>query len=180
MRRLVTGAGALAAGLLLAACGSGSSGGGSVAAPAGQPSSAPAESSTTDTVAGLTANDHGTKDVSGMRTFTIEADNYYFDPTVLKGTPGQQLTLVIKNTSSTQHNFTLKAQNVNKDLDAGKSATTHVTFPASGVLSFYCEYHKSMGMDGGVLTSGDKAGTAGGAATSSSSSSSSGGGAGWG
>lgn len=179
MRRLLTGAAGLGAGLLLAACGSGSSGGGTVAAPAGQPSSssAPAESSTTDTVAGLTSNDHGTKDVSGMRTFTIEADNYYFDPSVLKGTPGQQLTLVIKNTSSTQHNFTLKAQHINKDLDAGKSATTHLTFPASGVLSFYCEYHKSMGMTGGVLSSGDKAGTSGDAATTSSSS---GGGAGWG
>lgn len=184
MRRWVAGVSGLALAGVLAGCGSGSSGG-SVAATGSQPSSAPAGasggsgSSTTDTVAGLTVNDHGTMDVSGMSTVTITASNYYFDPSVLKGSPGQKLSLVIKNSSSTQHNFSVKTQNINKDLDSGASVTTHVTFPASGVLSFFCEYHKSMGMAGGLLTSGDKAGTSGAAATHSTSSSSSSGG-GWG
>jgi len=62
---------------------------------------------------------------------SIEADNYYFEPSVLQPTPGQKLTLTIVNKSST-------------------------------------EYHKSYGMAGGLLSSGDKAG--GPASTPSSSS----------
>ena len=183
MRGWLTGVGAIAVATAVAGCGSGSSGGATVAAPGGQPSSpaasSPEESSTSDTVAGLTANDHGTKDVTGMSAMTIEADNFYFDPSVLKGTAGQKLTLVIENKSSTQHNFTVKAQNINSDLNSRGKVTTHVTFPSSGVLSFYCEYHKSQGMAGGLLSSGAKAGASG-TGASSSSSSSSGGSAGWG
>jgi len=179
MLRWMTGLGAVVVAAAAAGCGSGSSGG-SVAVPQSEPSSsAPAESSTSDTIAGVAANDHGTKDVSGMRTFTIEADNYYFDPSVLKGTPGQKLTLVIENTSSTQHNFSVKEQNINSDLDSKAKVTTHVTFPSSGVLSFFCEYHKSEGMAGGLLTSGGKASTST-STTSPSSSSGGGGGYGWG
>ena len=181
MRRWIAGVGGgLALAGALAACGSGSSGGSS-ASTGSQPSSPAAGasggsgSSTTDTVAGLTANDHGTMDVAGMSSLTITASDYYFNPSVLKGTPGQKLSLIIKNTSSVLHNFSLTAQNVNKDLNAGSTVTTHVTFPSSGVLSFFCQYHKSRGMAGGLLTSGDKSGTSGGAAGSSSSSSSSGG-----
>src|SRR5213076_1126994 len=58
-------------------------------------------------IAGLTANEHGTKDVTGMTSLEVEADNFYFAPTVLKGAPGQHLTLTIKNSSGTDHNFTL-------------------------------------------------------------------------
>lgn len=177
MRLWQTGVGAVAVVAALAGCGSGSSGGGTVTAGSQASSSAPAGASGSDVVAGVTANDHGTKDVSGMSTFTIEAHSYYFNPSVLKGTPGQKLTLVIDNTTSTQHNFSVDAQNVNSDVGANKSVTTHVTFPSSGVLSFYCQYHKSRGMAGGLLTSGDKSGTSAG---SSSSSSSSGGSGGWG
>lgn len=165
--------------LSLAACGSGSSGGGKVSAGSGTSPSASASASASsmqDTIAGLTANDHGTKNVAGMSTFTIQADNYYFNPSVLKGTAGQKLTLVIENVSDTQHNFSVDAQHLNKDLSGMAKVTTNVTFPKSGVLSFYCSYHKANGMAGGLLTSGDKA-----AAGASTTSSSSGGGTvGWG
>ena len=42
----------------------------------------------TTTIAGQTANDHGTKDVSGESSVELEQDNFYFEPTILKGTPG--------------------------------------------------------------------------------------------
>lgn len=162
----------------LAACGSGSSGGAKVSAGSGtSPSASASASSMQDTIAGLTANDHGTKNVAGMSTFTIHADNYYFDPSVLKGTAGQKLTLVIENVSDTQHNFSIDAQHINKDLSGMAKVTTNVTFPNSGVLSFYCSYHKANGMAGGLLTSGDK--SAAGASTTTSSSSG-GGTVGWG
>ena len=41
---------------------------------------------------------HGTKDVSG-ETGKVEIEMYddYFEPTILKGTPGQTVTLELKN-----------------------------------------------------------------------------------
>jgi plastocyanin len=104
------------------------------------------------TIAGLSANDHGTKDVTGMTTLEVEADNFYFEPTVLKGTPGQHLTLTIKNGTGTQHNFTMSAQSISKDVDAKKTETVSVTFPSTGTLSFFCVYHKNKGMAGGLQT----------------------------
>ena len=63
----------------------------------------------TTTIGGQKANDHGTKTVSGS-SFELEADNdgkdFYFDPTILKGKPGQKVTLEIKNEGSVKHNFT--------------------------------------------------------------------------
>ena len=44
----------------------------------------------------LTFSDHGTKDVKGLAELDLEADDYYFAPTFLRGEPGQQLTLQIE------------------------------------------------------------------------------------
>ena len=119
-----------AAGLLtlLTACGGSGS---TSASPAGSPS----------------FNDHGSTTVSGS-SVDVEADNYYFEPSVIRGTPGQKVSLALKNSSGTEHNFTIKDQHVDVDLDAHESKTVTVTIPSSGLVSFYCEYHKSHGMAG--------------------------------
>ena len=77
----------------------------------------------------------------------------HFEPTVIKGKPGQRLTLTIKNSSSTEHNFTVKSQHVDKDLEGGKTETVTVTLPSSGTISFFCEYHRTSGMAGGLQSS---------------------------
>jgi len=169
-RFIVTGA--LVA-LAATACGSGSSGGNgssSVGAQSGGGSSANGSSSK---IAGLTVNNHGQKDVTGQSAVTIQAGNYYFEPSVLKGSAGQKVTLTIENSSSTQHNFSIASQNINKDLDGHAKVTTSITFPPSGVLSFFCAYHKSQGMAGGLLTSGAVSGAGVGSAPAPTSSSSS-------
>jgi plastocyanin len=104
------------------------------------------------TIAGLSANDHGSKQVSGKTE--VELDDYYFDPTVLQGKPGSKVTLELKNDSSIEHNFSIDAQHIDKDLEGGKSATVTVKFPQSGQISFYCKYHKSRGMAGALAASG--------------------------
>ena len=79
------------------------------------------------------------------------------------------------------HNFTLGAQQVNDDIAGHKTVDAKVTMPASGVLSFWCAYHKNLGMVGGLLVSGSASDApAGGLPAPSSSSSSSGGGSGYG
>lgn len=103
----------------------------------------------TITIGSDQANNHGTKDVSGMAKFEVEQDNFYFNPTVWKGTAGQQVKLELKNeTSATLHNFTLTDQSIDQDVAAGKTVEVTVSFPQSGFLEFFCKYHKSSGMVG--------------------------------
>jgi plastocyanin len=107
----------------------------------------------TTTINGEKANDHGSADLSGKSMFSIETDSYYFDPTTLKGTAGEKVTLTFKNESSTNHNFTVESQSINLDIDAGQTKTVSVTFPSSGSIEFHCEYHQSLGMVGQLLVS---------------------------
>jgi plastocyanin len=98
-------------------------------------------------------NDHGSKTVAGMQSLELELDNFYFEPTTLKGSAGQKLTLELKNESMTLHSFTLTEQSIDKDVQPEKSETVTVTFPASGSVVFYCKYHRASGMQGSLVTS---------------------------
>jgi plastocyanin len=107
----------------------------------------------TTTVAGLAANDHGLKDVSGENELKLELDDDYFEPTVLKGTPGQKVTLELKNEGGAEHNISIADQNVDQDVEPGDEAEVEVTFPQNGELSFVCKYHESAGMAGALVVS---------------------------
>src|SRR5439155_23413491 len=103
----------------------------------GTPSGSSSQSGpSTITIGSDTATNKGTQDISGKSTFEVELDNdggkFYFEPTVLKGTAGQQVTLTLKNVGDTLHNFSLAEQNVNQDVEKGKSGNVQVTFPQSG------------------------------------------------
>lgn len=109
------------------------------------------------TVAGVFANDHGSKQVSG--TAEVELDDDYFSPTVLQRKPGAHVTLDLKNDGKVEHNFSIDAQNVRKDLQPGASSTVTVTIPRSGQISFYCRYHRSKGMAGALQATGSPGGS---------------------
>jgi len=98
------------------------------------------------------ANDKGTESVSGMDEFELELDNFYFKPTVLKGTPGQELKIELSNDGSALHNFTLEAQSIDQDVQSEEKADVTVTFPQSGFLEFFCKYHRALGMVGELST----------------------------
>ena len=120
-------------------------------------SSATSEVKGTININGETANNTGTKTVTGG-AFTLELDNdgakFYFNPTVLKGSAGQTVTLTLKNAGSVHHNFTLEDQQINQDLEKpGDTATVTVTMPQSGVIEFHCEYHQGLGMVGELQSS---------------------------
>jgi plastocyanin len=109
------------------------------------------------TIAGVAANDHGTKNVSDEAE--VELDDFYFEPTVLTGKPGSKVTLELKNEGSTEHNFSIDSQSIDKDVEEGEDAKVTVTFPKSGQLSFYCKYHKGKGMAGALSAGGTGATT---------------------
>ncbi len=105
-------------------------------------------------IAGVEANDHGEKDVSGETgKVEIELDDDYFEPTVLKGTPGQKVTLELKNEGNSEHNISIADQNIDQDVEPADEAEVEVTFPQSGELSFVCKYHESSGMAGALVVS---------------------------
>ena len=102
------------------------------------------------------AADHGTQDVRGKAAVHLEADDYYFSPTFLRGKPGQKLTLVVESEASTLHNITITSLGIDKDIPPKGKVQFDVTFPASGVLAFSCKFHGPLGMNGQLLV-GDSA-----------------------
>src|SRR5437867_1042743 len=79
-----------------------------VAACGGSSKSKESEEATTTTIGGQAVESHGTKDVSGETgKVEIEMYDYYFEPTVLKGTPGEKVTLELKNEGNNAHTFTV-------------------------------------------------------------------------
>jgi plastocyanin len=113
------------------------------------------------TIAGVQANDHGTKAVEDKGKTEVELDDFYFKPTVLEGKPGQKVTLELKNEGNTEHSFTIDSQGIDQDVQPGDEAEVDVTIPKSGVVSFYCKFHKSSGMAGALAVTGQSGGTGG-------------------
>jgi plastocyanin len=103
------------------------------------------------TIAGVAANNHGTKTVS--TSAVVELHDYYFKPTVLEGKAGATVTLELKNVGAVEHNFTVVGQAIDKNLQPGDSVKVTVTIPKSGAV-FFCKFHKSMGMVGALEVSG--------------------------
>jgi plastocyanin len=137
---------AITAVLLAGACSSSSS----TSSPA---ASGSATGGNTITIGSDTANDHGTKDATGKSTFEIDERNdngFYFDPTILTGSAGQSLTIDIKNEGTAPHNFSIDSLGVNVTLQPGTSQSVKVTFPPSGTTEFFCSFHRSLGMVGGL------------------------------
>jgi plastocyanin len=92
------------------------------------------------------------KDVSGLAEVDLEADEYYFEPAFLRGTPGQKLKLEIENESNTLHSFTIPEQKLDMDIPPKGKIVVEVTFPQSGLVGFFCKFHSALGMNGELLT----------------------------
>src|SRR5262245_22539751 len=112
------------------------------------------EGTTSTTIMGTQVESHGTKDVSSESgKVEIELYDNYFEPTVLKGKPGQMVELELKNEGSATHSFTLSEQSVHKAIQPGDETETEVKFPASGELKFACKFHGAEGMIGALQSS---------------------------
>jgi plastocyanin len=142
---------------LVAGCGSSSSSSGGSTT---ESSGGEGEGGTT-TVGGLKANNHGTKPVESRGKTEVELDDFYFDPTVLEGKPGEKVMLELKNEGTVEHSFTVNSQGIDKDLEPGDEGEVTVTIPKSGAISFFCKYHKSEGMAGALAVRGQSGGTGG-------------------
>jgi plastocyanin len=107
------------------------------------------------TIAGMTAELHGTKDVSGETgKVEVELDDDYFEPTILTGEPGQKVTLELKNEGNNPHTLTISDQGIDKEVQPADEAEVDVTFPENGQLAFVCRFHESNGMVGALEVAG--------------------------
>lgn len=113
------------------------------------------------TIGNITYSDHGVTEISKGGEVRLEADNFYFEPTFLRGRPGQKVKVKIENESSTVHNFSISAQQIDEDVPAGGGAEIEVTVPESGALLFVCKYHTAQGMNGQILAGSSQPQTAG-------------------
>jgi len=129
----------LALAIVATACTTSSSSTGAAASPTSSVSSTP---SPTPPSPAPPAN------VVGKKTFTIDAQDFFFSPNVLMGSAGQQLTLTIDNLGAATHTFTIASEHIDVTLVAGSQQTVKVTFPNSGSTEFLCRFHESMGMVG--------------------------------
>ncbi|HEX2179051.1 MAG TPA: cupredoxin domain-containing protein [Actinomycetota bacterium] len=97
---------------------------------------------------GEQANAHGEVDASGEDTVEFELDDNYFEPTVILGTAGQEITLEAFNEGGNIHNFSLTDQQIDQDFREDSEEEIEVSFPDSGALTFFCKYHAELGMRG--------------------------------
>ena len=100
------------------------------------------------TIGGVVYTDHGSRDVSALGVVKMEADDYYFGPTFLRGKPGQRVRLRIENESGTLHNITIAGQQIDRDILPKQTIEVDAMLPASGTLTFSCKFHGPLGMNG--------------------------------
>jgi plastocyanin len=113
------------------------------------------EEASTIEIDGQAANDHGTEAATGD-TVELEGDDYYFEPTVITGDPGQKLTLEITNEGDEEHNITIDDQGIDEDTEPGESTTVDAEIPDAGLVPFYCSYHEAQNMRGALAVTGSE------------------------
>jgi plastocyanin len=91
-------------------------------------------------------NNKGTEEVGNE--VSLELDDYYFEPTFLKASPGAIIHVELENEGDDTHTFTIDSLGIDQEVPPGDSATVDVTLPQEGAVRFYCRFHANMGMQG--------------------------------
>jgi plastocyanin len=113
------------------------------------------EEAATIEIDGETGNYEGTEEVTG-EPVAFEEDDYYFEPTVLTGEPGQPVPLRITNEGDEEHNLTIEDQKIDEDTAPGDTAAVEVKIPETGVIQFFCKFHTAQEMRGALAVTGSE------------------------
>ncbi len=74
---------------------------------------------------------------------TLEADDFYFEPTALTADPGQTLSIKIANEGAAEHTFTIDGLGIDEVIGAGEERVVEVSSSEAGEFEYYCRYHHS-------------------------------------
>ncbi|HET7481840.1 MAG TPA: cupredoxin domain-containing protein [Actinomycetota bacterium] len=73
---------------------------------------------------------------------SMQAYDYYFEPTSITVNVGAEVTLSFKNNGAVTHSFTAPDLDVETVADSSNSSTVTFTAPAApGSFDFFCKYH---------------------------------------
>jgi len=79
--------------------------------------------STTSTSSGTSSSSApDVADVTGKSTFEIDQENFFFSPSTIDGSAGQEVTFTVKNDGSAPHTFTIDS-NANVAYEVGTAIT---------------------------------------------------------
>lgn len=94
-------------------------------------------------------NIHGTVAASGSQ-ISIEAGDFFFNPTCVTGVHSGAITLTVHNGGVTLHNVSIPSLHIDMDITSGQTITVHVMM-GKAPLVFFCKYHRGAGMLGALL-----------------------------
>ncbi len=81
----------------------------------------------------------------------------WYEPALLVGRPGQQLTISLSNATPYAHTFTLRSQGIDVYLHPNQedAVRVQVAFPENGdPVVFFCKLHQLYGQTGGLVAVG--------------------------
>ena len=73
-------------------------------------------------------------------TSDITAKDFAFDPSEVTLEAGREVTLVLTNEDSAEHNITVEDLDVDEDAEGGETGQATIT-PDAGSYDFFCKYH---------------------------------------
>lgn len=79
----------------------------------------------------------------------LDQHDFFYSPTFVQIPKNTAtLTVTVKNMGSAQHTFTVPADHIDQVMNPGDTMVFNVAIPGNGAFSFYCRFHKSLGMQG--------------------------------
>lgn len=86
-------------------------------------------------------DDEGDSGAQAQST-TVQAFDFYFEPTSLQFEPGAEVTLTLENVGEVAHSITIPDLDFEADAGGGDTVENTVTMPdEAGTFDFYCKYH---------------------------------------
>ena len=74
---------------------------------------------------------------------TVNAADFYFQPTCVQAASGDTLTLRVTNTGAILHNVTIADQGIDIDVAVGETIEVPVTI-GDGPLVYICKFHRTL------------------------------------
>ena len=93
-------------------------------------------------VAGIACGEEAAEPAAVSETLTIEAFDFYFEPTSLAVEPGASVTIEFTNNGEVAHSWTATDLDAELELTGGESGDLTFTAPDEpGSYDFFCKFH---------------------------------------